>query len=432
MELYLGLGALQIALLILALYKLRGGADARNKETAQALEKLSRDLAAGSLEVQKTITYSLLEAGKKQFEQFGIIAQSMSATLMKNAEDTNRQIRVLGEGISAALNAVQEKNEKSLEKINLTLDQKIARLQEGNEKKLDQMRGLVEEKLQKTLDARLTESFKSVNEHLNNVQRGLGEMKSLASDVGGLKKALTNVKQRGIFGEVQLERILEQVFPPSQYDKNIATKPGSGNRVEFALKLPGRQGEGTVYLPMDSKFPAENYEKILEGYESGDKEKIEAAKKALAANITMFAGDIAEKYLDPPHTTDFGILFLPTEGLYAEVVQNPALFETLQSKYKITVTGPSTLVAFLNALLMGFKTLAIEKRSLEVWNVLGAVKTEFGKFALALESAQKKIRSADSELEQLVGARTNVMQRKLRAIHDLPEEEAQKVLEQDL
>jgi len=297
-------------------------------------------------------------------------------------------------------------------------------LRNSNEQKLEQMRVTVDEKLQKTLDRRLAESFKSVSEHLDHVQRGLGEMKTLAADVGGLKKALTNVKIRGTFGEVQLERILEQMLHPGQYDRNVMVQPGSQQRVDFALRLP----EG-VWLPMDSKFPADDYERLLEGVEQGDKEAIEAARRNLAARLRLFAKDIADKYICPPHTTEFAILFLPTEGLYAEVAQNPVLFEQLQRDYRVTITGPTTLAAFLNALQMGFKTLAIEQRSVEVWKVLGAVKTEFETFATALDKAQKKIRDADQELDKLVGTRTNVMARKLREVERLPEAEVPMILE---
>lgn len=296
----------------------------------------------------------------------------------------------------------------------------MEQMRAGNEQKLDQMRAVVDEKLQRTLERRLAESFKSVSEHLDHVQRGLGEMKTLAADVGGLKKALTNVKIRGTFGEVQLERILEQMLHPGQYEKNAATKPGSQERVEFALRLPGPDGEA-VLLPIDSKFPAEDYERLLEGVEEGDKEAIEAAKKALATRMRLFAKEIHQKYIAPPATTDFAILFLPTEGLYAEAAQNPALFESLQRDFRVTITGPTTLAAFLNALQMGFKTLAIEQRSVEVWKVLGAVKAEFETFAAALDSAQKKIRAADNELDNLVGRRTNVMTRKLREVERLPD-----------
>ena len=304
----------------------------------------------------------------------------------------------------------------------------LEQLRAGNELKLEQIRATVDEKLAQTLERRLAESFKSVSEHLNTVQQGLGEMKSLAADVGGLKRALTNVKIRGTFGEVQLERILGQMLHPGQYERNAQVKAGSQERVEFALRLPGQEDGETVYLPIDSKFPTEDYERLLQAMESGEKDAVEAARRALALRLRVFARDIHQKYIEPPRTTDFAILFLPTEGLYAEVAQNTELFEALQRDYKVTVTGPTTLSAFLNALQMGFKTLAIEKRSVEVWRVLGAVKTEFETFARALEGVQQKLRTADSELDKLVGTRTNVMNRKLREVERLPEEEASLML----
>jgi DNA recombination protein RmuC len=351
------------------------------------------------------------------FERFGTMQESNQ----KNLERVNRTLE-------ENIRRLQESNQKNLEHVSKTLEDKTRLLQEGNEKKLEEMRRTVDERLQKTLETRLTESFKTVSEHLNNVQQGLGEMKTLASDVGGLKKALLNVKNRGTFGEVQLERILEDMLSPAQYEKNVATKAGSQERVEFAIRLPGQSEEDLVYLPIDSKFPIEDYERLLEGNENGDKEVIEAARRALAQRVRSFAKDIHTKYIDPPGTTEFAILFLPTEGLYAEIVQNVALFESLQRDFRITVTGPTTLAAFLNALQMGFKTLAIEKRSVEVWKVLGAVKTEFYKFGDALEKTQDKIRAADKELDTLVGTRTNVMKRQLRQVEELPEDEAAKLI----
>jgi len=305
----------------------------------------------------------------------------------------------------------------------------FARARLEQDRQLDRIRAAVDEKLSQTLERRLAESFKSVSEHLNTVQQGLGEMKTLAADVGGLKRALTNVKIRGTFGEVQLERILGQMLHPGQYERNAQVKAGSQERVEFALRLPGQEGGEAVYLPIDSKFPTEDYERVLSALEAGDRDAVEAARRALALRLRVFARDIHQKYVEPPRTTDFAILFLPTEGLYAEVAQSTELFESLQREYKVTVTGPTTLSAFLNALQMGFKTLAIERRSVEVWRVLGAVKTEFETFARALESAQQKLRAADSELDKLVGTRTNMMNRRLREVERLPEEEAGAMLD---
>lgn len=321
---------------------------------------------------------------------------------------------------------------EKFESISSSIRKSLSELQISNEEKLEKMRGVVEEKLEKTLNERLKLSFKSVSENLERVQKGLGEMQSLATDVGGLKKAISNVKTRGVFGEVQLERILEQMLTSAQYERNTQVKARSQERVEFAIKLPGKNdGDPSVFLPIDSKFPSEDYDALLAAYDSGDKLNIGTARVVFANKIKSFAKDISSKYINPPLTTDFAILFLPFEGLYAEVVQIPGLFEELHAKHKITVTGPTTLSAFLNALQMGFKTLAIEKRSSEVWNILGAVKTEFKTFESALNSVQKKLRGADDELSKLVGARTNAINRKLRGIDELPEPDTRALLPVD-
>jgi DNA recombination protein RmuC len=390
---------------------------AKEKESSGLDETVKQDLRESSDQLQKIL-----------FERFNIIQESTEGKLKENREESSKQIQTLAAEIDRRLTSLQDSNQKNHELVNRTLEERIQLLQTGNEKKLEEMRRTVDEQLQKTLENRLTESFKTVSEHLNNVQQGLGEMKTLASDVGGLKKALLNVKNRGTFGEVQLERILEDMLSPSQYEKNVATKAGSQDRVEFAIRLPGQSDGDLVYLPIDSKFPIEDYERLLEGNENGDREQIDAARKALAARVKLFAKSIHEKYIDSPRTTEFAILFLPTEGLYAEIVQNVELFATLQRDFRITVTGPTTLAAFLNALQMGFKTLAIEKRSVEVWKVLGAVKTEFNKFSDALAKTQDKIRAADKELDTLVGTRTNVMKRQLRQVEELPDAEAANII----
>ncbi|MDR2753561.1 MAG: DNA recombination protein RmuC [Oscillospiraceae bacterium] len=348
---------------------------------------------------------------------------------LRRTQDASQKIdglqRYIGDEF---LRARQEQNQQqALQRGEIAREMETLRVR--NNEKLEQMRKTVDERLTKTLNERLSESFRSVSTHLEQVQRGLGEMQSLATDVGGLKKALTNVKIRGTFGEVQLERILDQMLGPGQYEKNAAIKAGSQERVEFALRLPGQTPGETVLLPMDSKFPAEDYERLLLGYDAGDKALIDEARKGLFAKLRLFAKGIHEKYIDVPRTTDFAVLFLPTEGLYAEVAQNAAFFEGLHQDWKVTITGPTTLSAFLNALQMGFKTLAIERRSVEVWKVLGAVKTEFETFSLALQSAQEKIRKADSELDNLVGTRTTAMKRKLREVEHLPATETAALLE---
>ncbi|MBI9062115.1 MAG: DNA recombination protein RmuC [Marinilabiliaceae bacterium] len=291
------------------------------------------------------------------------------------------------------------------------------------------MRNTVDEKLQSTLEKRLGESFKQVSDRLELVHKGLGEMQTIATGVGDLKKVLSNVKTRGVLGEYQLGNILEQILTPDQYAQNVATKKGSQANVEYAIKLPGKDNDQEVWMPIDSKFPIENYHILLDAYDKGDPEQIAAAQKALIKTIELFAKDISGKYIDPPHTTDFGIMFLPVESLYAEVLRHPGLFETLQNKYKITVTGPTTLSALLNSLQMGFRTLAVQKRSSEVWNVLSAVKTEFSKFSDQLSKVHKQLQTASGSLETLKGTRTNQIERKLRSIETMDNEKAHEVLE---
>jgi DNA recombination protein RmuC len=286
----------------------------------------------------------------------------------------------------------------------------------------------VDEKLQVTLEKRLGESFKQVSDRLEQVHKGLGEMQTLASGVGDLKKVLTNVKTKGILGEYQLGNILEQLLTPEQYEENIATRPGSAERVEFAVRMPGQDHNESVWLPIDSKFPLKGYEDLLNARESGDLAAIQAAEKALARTIESFAKDISEKYVEVPHTTDFGIMFLPVESLYAEVLRHPGVFETLQRKYRITVTGPTTMSALLNSLQMGFRTLAVTKRSSEVWKILEAVKTEFGKFTEQLEKVDDRLGKAKSELEKLRNTRTNVMERKLRDVASIDADESSRIL----
>ncbi|MEG2200188.1 MAG: DNA recombination protein RmuC, partial [Anaerovorax sp.] len=297
-----------------------------------------------------------------------------------------------------------------------------------NEEKLDQMRATVDEKLQKTLEERISQSFKLVSERLEQVHKGLGEMQNLAIGVGDLKKVLSNVKTRGILGEIQLGAILEEILAPQQYEENIATKKGSSDRVEFAIKLPGDEEGRTVYLPVDAKFPADSYSRLIEAYDGGDAEKIAICVKELERSIKGFAKSIHDKYIDPPNTTDFGIMFLPFEGLYAEVVRR-GMVETLQRDYKISIAGPTTMAAILNSLQMGFKTLSIQKHSGEVWTVLGAVKTEFDKFGQVLSMTQQRINQANDELDKLIGTRTRKIQSKLRNVVSVPDSNSQEILD---
>jgi DNA recombination protein RmuC len=301
-------------------------------------------------------------------------------------------------------------------------------LVETTEKKLEQMRNTVDEKLQKTLNERLSQSFETVGKQLQAVQEGLGEMKNLAQDVGGLKKVLSNVKIRGGIGEVQLSMLLEQMLAPEQYDANVVTKKGSSERVEFAIRLPGKEeNQNVVYLPIDAKFPKETYEHLIDAFETGDPATIEIANRNMENVIKKMAKDIRDKYIDPPNTTDFAIMFLPFEAIYAEVIRRSALFDQLHHEFKIIVTGPTTLAAILNSLQMGFRTLVIQKRSSEVWNILSAVKTEFAKFGGMLDRAHKQITTAGQTIEQLKGTRTNAINRKLRDVMALPNDESAEV-----
>lgn len=321
-------------------------------------------------------------------------------------------------------------NEQKLENIRGTVENSLSAIRNDNNKKLDEMRSVVDEKLQKSLEDKMNQSFKLVSERLEQVYKGLGEMQTLANGVGDLKKVLSNVKTRGILGEIQLSAILKEILTSEQYEENAEVVPNSGKRVEFAVKLPGNN-EGSVYLPIDSKFPGDRYQSLLDAYDSGDKEAVNTAVKNLMAVIESEAKDINEKYIAPPNTTNFAIMFLPFEGLYAEVV-NRGMIERLQSKYKVNIAGPSTMAALLNSIQMGFKTLAIQKRSMEVWDTLSAVKTEFGKFADALDKTKKHLDMASDDLEKLVTTRTRAMRRKLSSIEEMTDKEkAERISEAD-
>ncbi len=327
------------------------------------------------------------------------------------------------------LQAITDSNREQLKERFGMLENRQNELIADTARKLEQMREMVEEKLQKTLNERIGQSFDLVSRQLESVQKGLGEMQTLAQDVGGLKKVLSNVKMRGGLGEVRLEMLLEQVLAPQQYEANVKTKKGSAEVVEFAIRLPGKEDEnGFVYLPIDAKFPQDAYHHLTDAYELADAEAIEAASRNLDNVIRKMARDIQEKYIDPPNTTEFGILFLPFEGLFAEVIRRTDLMEQLQRDFGIMVTGPTTLAAILNSLQMGFKTLAIQKRSSEVWKVLGAIKSEFGKFGGLLEKAQKNLHTATNQLDELVGQRTKAIQRRLRDVESLPRGEVNQYL----
>ena len=323
-------------------------------------------------------------------------------------------------------------NSEKISELKTSLEKSVKSMQEGNEKKLEEMRKTVDEKLNETLEKRLGESFKQVSERLEAVHKGLGEMQTLAVSVGDLKKVMSNVKSRGVLGEYQLQNIIEDLLTNEQYEKNVKTKVGSGAVVEFAIKMPhGNNLEKTLWLPIDSKFPKEDYEALVDAYEKGDTDKIEEYRKAFINGIKKNAKDIKEKYIDPPNTTEYGIMFLPYESLFGEVLRVPGLFEQLQKDYKITITGPTTLSALLNSLQMGFRTLAIEKRSSEVWDLLGAVKTEFGQFGAILEKTKKKLDEASNVIDS-AGVRTRAIERKLRQVQELPAADTKLILDASL
>jgi DNA recombination protein RmuC len=331
---------------------------------------------------------------------------------------------------SNQLNQLTKSNEDKLDKMRETVETKIRHLQDENSKKLDEMRATVDEKLQTTLEKRLGESFKLVSDRLELVHQGLGEMQTLASGVGDLKKVLSNVKSKGVLGEYQLENILDQLLTPSQYARNVKTKAGSNANVEFAIKLPGREDKNTeVWLPIDAKFPTEDFQNLMEAYEAGNIEMITECMKLMANRIKLFAKDISEKYIDPPNTTDFALMFLPFEGLYAEVLRIAGLFEEIQRVYKVVITGPTTISAFLNSLQMGFRTLAIEKRSSEVWELLGAIKTEFSNFGNILEKTHKKLQEASNVIDQ-ASTRSRAIERKLKNVQELPKAESMKLIDE--
>ena len=351
-------------------------------------------------------------------EEFGSALKFASDSQLRQLREIAGMQKDQLDSFSRQLLEMTGLNERKFETMRNALETQLRNLQEDNSRKLEQMRAVVDDKLQSTLERRLADSFKQVSERLEQVYKGLGEMRSLATGVGDLKKVLSNVKTRGIMGEIQLGNILEQILTPDQYSRNVATRKGSQAHVEYAIKLPGKSTDEEVWMPVDSKFPMEPYELLLAAYEAGVPEDVENCQKALVKSVEGFAKEISEKYIDPPHTTDFGIMFLPVEGLYAEVLRRPGLCDTLQREHRIVVTGPTTLAALLNSLQMGFRTLAIEKRSSEVWQLLGAVKTEFGKFGQVLAKTKKKIREAGHTIDQ-AEIRSRAIERKLKNVQDL-------------
>lgn len=362
--------------------------------------------------------------------------EELASTLNHFRTEHRETLKNITTQTNSAIQAFQKSFAESMELFNRLQREKFGELSlrqqellQNTEKKLEEMRATVDEKLQKTLHERIGQSFELVSKQLGNVQKGLGEMQTLAQDVGGLKRVLSNVKIRGTIGEVQLSMLLEQILAPDQYDVNVKTKPGSDKLVEFAVKLPGRaEGDESVYLPIDAKFPKDVYEQLLDAYESGDLQRVETTSRVLEQTIRGMAKDIRDKYLAPPHTTDFGIMFLPFESIYGEVTRRAALLEQLQQEYHVIVTGPTTLAAILNSLQMGFRTLAIQKHSGEVWTILGAVKKEFEKVGGMLEKAQKNLQTASGQIEEVLGTRTRVIQRKLKDVDTLSDREARAIL----
>jgi DNA recombination protein RmuC len=355
--------------------------------------------------------------------------QETAVSARQAREELGHSLKNSSDSLLKMLVDMTKLHEKNFEAIRQTMEGQLRNMREDNSKKLEQMRATVDEKLQSTLEKRLGESFKQVSERLEQVYRGLGEMRTLATGVGDLKKVLTNVKTRGTWGEIRLSSILEQILTPDQYDVNVATKKDSNERVEFAIKLPGQDEDKdrVVWLPIDAKFPQEDYQRLVDAQEAADKELAEKSIKNLEARIKLEARYIKEKYIDPPNTTDFGIMFLPVEGLYAEVLRRPGLCDALQREYRIVVTGPTTLAALLNSLQMGFRTLAIEKRSSEVWELLGVVKTEFGKFGQVLAKTKKKLQEASNTIDK-AEVRTRAIERKLRKVQEIPDSDTVKLI----
>lgn len=400
-----------------------------NRNEIQKNAKDSREELSNSI---KNLSAEILNSAKENRIEMTNSLKSFEEKSVTNAKDLNEFQRNKFNDLLQKQEQIKTDTENKLENIRETVEKKLHILQEDNNKKLEEMRVTVDEKLQRTLEKRLNDSFTLISERLELVHKGLGEMQTLAISVGDIKKVMTNVKSRGIMGEYQLANILEDLLTNEQYEKNVKTKVGSGVNVEFAIKLPNNNSlEKTLWLPIDSKFPKEDYEALVDAYEDGDPLKLENLRKAFKNSIIKNAKDIKEKYIDPPNTTEYGIMFLPFESLYAEVLRTPGLFELLQKDFKITITGPTTLSALLNSLQMGFRTLAIEKRSSEVWDILGVVKTEFGKFGTILEKTKKKLQEATNTIDQ-AGVRTRAIERQLINVQELPTSEKHLKIENEI
>ncbi len=408
-------------------------------DLSRELKQSREELASSVKAFGETLNSQLDSFRKANTEGFNKL-QEMVGTALKDGNETlyNKMNRMSGaqqeqfKSFEEKLTTFRESNEKKIGELHNAVETKLKEMQTGNETKLEEMRKTVDEKLQGTLEKRLGESFKLVSERLELVHKGLGEMQSLATGVGDLKRALTNVKVRGTWGEAQLGSLLEQYFTPDQYEKNVPVKRGSQNRVEFAIRLPGKDtdSEQPVYLPIDSKFPQEDYTCLLQAQEQGNPELVEQYSKALEARIKSEARDIRDKYINPPTTTDFALMFLPTESLYAEVLRRPGTVESIMRDYRVIVVGPTTCSALLTSLQVGFRTLAVEKRSAEIWKLLGAVKSEFGKFGVLLDKTHKKMQETSNVIET-AARKSRTIERKLTKVQGLPEDEAVKMLEGD-
>jgi DNA recombination protein RmuC len=411
---------------------LTGTVDGKMKSIQEFLDtglKFNREELNASISAfQEKVTGAIASFSEILNKELKSVQDRVYVSTKESREELAVSLKSFEEKSSLKIEALTKDTKEGLEKTRDSVEKKLVDIQQGNEKKLDEMRQTVDEKLHKTLETRLGESFKLVSERLELVQKGLGEMQALASDVGSIKNVLSNVKNKGVLGEYQLGAILEQVLTPNQYEQNVKVKEGSRENVEFAVKIPSKEDSNKIlWLPIDAKFPTVDYESLLSAYESGDKETVVQAQKDLKIKIEKFARDIHEKYIDPPNTTEFGIMFLPFEGLYAEVLRIPGLFETIQGAHKVTITGPTTISAFLNSLQMGFRSLAVEKRTSEIWDLLGAVRTEFGKFGDVLQKTKEKLDSASKEIDR-AGTRSRAIERKLRDVQTLPEGRAQKLL----
>jgi len=395
-------------------------------------EEETTKLTGSFSENSKSLNELLTTTAKENRTELANGLKSFEEKFTNNVKDFNELQRQKFNDLAIKQEQIKTDTESKLEKIRETVESKLKSLQEDNSKKLEEMRNTVDEKLQTTLEKRFKDSFTLISERLELVHKGLGEMQTLANSVGDIRKVMTNVKSRGILGEYQLANILEDLLTNEQYEKNVKTKSNSGAIVEFAVKMPNNNNlEKALWLPVDSKFPKEDYEALVDAYDDGNPEKIEELKKSFKNAIIKNAKDIKEKYIDPPNTTEYGIMFLPFESLYAEVLRTPGLFETIQKDYKVTVTGPTTLSALLSSLQMGFRTLAIEKRSSEVWDLLGVVKTEFGKFGTVLEKTRKKLQEATNTIDQ-AGVRSRAIERQLRKVQELPGSETQKQIETEI